>query len=401
MANRIRRLCRNPALTWNSFTLWIDTVEIVDKNQYLLTPIRKRIFPKASPSVLRNLLSTPSLRACTPDQSILPEDSSLLGSPLRTLLISDAPDSLGPQLRVKGAHETSPDEYVTASPCPTSRFFLPSPPMSTELPSLESFRLPSSRTESSPVDCLDHHDTKRPEPSWDARRSSQGPRWPFSELIPSGLRAAPCSPLLTTRAVVHDSSTPLSSVPTARAKRASDPRTGQDRGLARGVVRDFQRVLDELQGLGHEGPASESDPMPSTLTHAPRPSPETGPRALGLQCGAPVGRPAADCASATSSSVRQPDWPEAPLGLLSSDIPRSGRSPAKPVDDRSLGHARIRDPPASTSFDSLEDEFTSLLLEQASEEETQAEQLRVVADQLDAVAKRKKRLAKAMTNRHM
>ncbi|KAI0356622.1 hypothetical protein OH77DRAFT_1423567 [Trametes cingulata] len=385
------KLASPPAMLPQSNGLWSDTVEIVDKKQYLLTPIRTKIFPKASPGVLRSLLSTPSLRACTPEQSILPEDSSLLGSPLQKLVVSGLSDASESMLCTQDAPHASPVSELSTSPCHAPRFFLPSPPPSTELPSLESFRLLSPGTEPSPGGRLDHGDAKRPEPSWDARRSSQGPRWPFSELISSGLRAAPCSPLLTTRAVVQDSSTPLSSVPTARAKRASDPRMLQDRGLAFGVVRDFQRVVDELQGLGHESSLSESGPIPLTLTHAPDPPLTAGASALGLQCGACAKQHASDCALVVCSSPPQPGWLDAPLGLLPFDNHCSGGS----------GQAQTHPlaPASSGSFDGLEDEFISLLLGQALEEEIQAEQLRHIANKLEDVAKRKKRLAKAMTER--
>ncbi|KAI9067583.1 hypothetical protein FKP32DRAFT_1588409 [Trametes sanguinea] len=369
-------------------------VEVFDKNQYLLTPIRTKIFPKASPGVLRNLLCTPSLRAFTPDQSILPEDASLLGSPLQGLFgkgygaVPDSSCGMGDAL-VSVAPGHNPPAAVLCRP---STVLPPSPPPSAEFPALARFPLSSSEAESSPRRALDLHDCKRTEPFVDPRRSSsQGHRSPFPELIPSGLRAAPCSPLLTTRPVVDESSPPLSSVPQGRGGRTLDPRRHAHSGLAFGVVRDFQRVLDELQGLG-----LESSIAADTLDSPNRLNPSgCGPRNSASHCGS---------SERLTGISRKPVAPQAQAAHLRDAAlrPRAvealGGRLLGPIDDASWTQ-----PPdisrSSTSFSELETEFMSLLLGQAKEEETQAEQLRAIADRLDDIARDRKHLVEVISRR--
>ncbi|OSC99184.1 hypothetical protein PYCCODRAFT_1518179 [Trametes coccinea BRFM310] len=348
-------------------------VEVFHKNQYLLTPIRTKIFPKVSPGVLRNLLSTPSLRAFTPDQSILPEDASLLGSPLQGLFgksydaVPDSSCGTGDAL-VSVAPGHNPPAAILCRP---ATVLPPSPPPSAEFPALEHFPLSSSEAESSPRSALHYHDSKRAEPFVDPRRSSsQGHRSPFPELIPSGLRAAPCSPLLTTRPVVDESSPPLSSVPQGRGGRTLDPRRHAHSGLAFGVVRDFQRVLDELQGLGLESSIA-TDALDSPNRFDLRP--------LHVASGA--------------QAIHRKDG-----ALRSLTVDTRGGKLLGPFDNASLtrppGFSR-----SSTSSSELETEFVCLLLSQASEEETQAEQLRAIADRLDDIARDRKHLAEVISRR--
>ncbi|KAL7282126.1 hypothetical protein ACG7TL_003595 [Trametes sanguinea] len=371
-------------------------VEVFHKNQYLLTPIRTKIFPKVSPGVLRNLLSTPSLRAFTPDQSILPEDASLLGSPLQGLFgksydaVPDSSCGTGDAL-VSVAPGHNPPAAILCRP---ATVLPPSPPPSAEFPALEHFPLSSSEAESSPRSALHYHDSKRAEPFVDSRRSSsQGHRSPFPELIPSGLRAAPCSPLLTTRPVVDESSPPLSPVPQGRGGRTLDPRRHAHSGLAFGVVRDFQRVLDELQGLGLESSiATDALDSPNRFDLA-----ASGPGTLALQSGTfKLGRPTGATCEHIASGAQAIHRKDGALRSLTVDT-RGGKL-LGPFDNASLTR-----PPgisrSSTSSSELETEFVCLLLSQASEEETQAEQLRAIADRLDDIARDRKHLAEVISRR--
>ncbi|KAI0637822.1 hypothetical protein C8Q77DRAFT_1275817 [Trametes polyzona] len=392
--------------------LWTDSIEILDKNQYLLTPIRTRLFPKASPGVLRNLLNTPSLRAFTPDQSVLPEDSSLLGSPLQSSKPFSLPpiDLPGPlTLQDTGNPNSERGQHSAPRSHPPPASLLPSPPPSTELPSLEAFCARTSSSDLSASGGLDYRAaTKRPEPSSDSRRSSQGRRSPFPELIPSGLRAAPCSPLLTTRPVVHDSPPPLSSVPAARAAntRTSDLRMHAHRELAFGVVRDFQRVLDELQGLGHGASAGidHADTDRSLVTDQAPSQSILGARVAEATLASAARRGMQDKRVQDEPEPRplRTDGQEAPAGRYAADRFPSGGTLLGHMGDNALAHGSLLPASApSVSFTGLEDEFIELLMSQAAEEEAQAEQLRVVADRLSNIARRKKMLATAIMGREL
>ncbi|KAH9894283.1 hypothetical protein C8Q73DRAFT_695148 [Cubamyces lactineus] len=356
---------------------WDLGIEILDKHHYLLTPIRTRIFPKASPGVLRNLLNTPSLRALTPEQSISPEDTSLLGSPLchfkphgnnRLSPLSAAPVEVATPSEIAVYGRSDADPHKASS-------FLPSPPPSTELPSLVSFPLPSTGPESPPAGSLDHRSAKRAEPFGDARRSSsQEHRWPFPELIPSGLRAAPCSPLLTTRAVGDESSPPLSSAAQGRGRRPTDPRKHAHPGLAFGVVRNFQRVLDELQGLGHESSHNANDATSMTGLHAP-----------GLVNQINEGPPWKS--ERRTHMYGQEDSQGEQHVLATSSAARRHAYDSSTSCDGRLGPTEKTPAgqiePTSASLDELDSEFLSLLLGKAAEEEACAAQLRAMADRLD------------------
>ncbi|KAI0334749.1 hypothetical protein GY45DRAFT_1431258 [Cubamyces sp. BRFM 1775] len=385
---------RSMAATWDS------DAEILDKRQYLLTPIRTKIFPKVSPGVLRNLLNTPSLRALTPEQSILPEDASLLGSPLcrftaRGYNCSDAMLTSPVKDVAPPTSEAATCSGLDADLCKAPSF-LPSPPPSTEIPSLVSFPLPNTSTGSTPAGLLDHHNAKRAEPYGDARRSSSPERrWPFPELIPSGLRAAPCSPLLTTRAVGDESSPPLSSAAQGRGRRPTDPRKHAHPGLAFGVVRNFQCVLDELQGLGHESSHNANDATSLTGLHA---SGSVNQVTEGLPW-----------ASEWRTHMYGLDDSQCEHHVLATDPAakrRTSDSPAlRKVHLEATGNAtpldrsERTDLQTSASLDDLDSEFLSLLLGKAAEEEACAEQLRALADRLDRLARGKKRLAEAITSR--
>ena len=377
---------------------WDINVDILDKHQYLLTPIRTKLFPKASPGVLRNLLNTPSLRALTPEQSVLPSDSSLLGSPLcRFTAHRYSCSGSTSSTPAKGANSSElAARYPSDADLCKAPSFLPSPPPSTEFPSVVSFPLPSTGPESSPASTLDHHNVKRAKPYGDARRSSsQEHRWPFPELIPSGLRAAPCSPLLTTRAVGDESSPPLSSAAQGRGRRPTDPRKHAHPGLAFGVVRNFQRVLDELQGLGHENSPDANDATSLTGLHAS----DSANQATG---GSPW-------KSERRTLRRGLDGSQGEQHILATNSATKWHtSDISAPCGNFLGPTAIILPPdelertsllASVSLEELDSEFLSLLLGKAAEEEACAEQLRAMADRLDRLARGKTRLAEAIARR--
>lgn len=227
-----------------------DADNFVAKHDLLLTPHRQRYFPRASPSVLRYLLSSPSVRIFTPEHSLTsanladtPESQNML---LETSFLAD--------LRALRDGCSSPRLGHSLLNHTTLHSLPPSPPPSTELPSLESFPLPIS--DPSPYTQQSSPRPTRPMPFLDSRRSSHGcPHLGlFPEAISPTLRAAPCSPLVT-RTVV-DGGPPSPSPAYLLPYRASDPRHLMHNHLAFGVVRDFQRVLDELQGLGPDSPHS-------------------------------------------------------------------------------------------------------------------------------------------------
>ncbi|KAI0650034.1 hypothetical protein C8Q79DRAFT_900682 [Trametes meyenii] len=403
LVSDIDRIRLRPSNNPLSNDAWGDSFEITDKNQYLLTPIRMRLFPKASPGVLRNLLSTPSLRAFTPDQSILPEDSSLLGSPLQGLATTDfLPANVEPLSSRKGLPDAEPAMISGSATLPrrTSTFLLPSPPPSAELPGVESFHPPNVAAESSPIAGLDRNESERTDPSVDNRGSS---RRPFPELIPSGLRAAPCSPLLTTRSVVDDTSSPLSSVTAARGPRPSDPWMHTYRGLAFGVVRDFQRVLNELQGLGHETSTPGADTEQQAPPQSIRASSSPEDKSLNLQCRTSL-RPIGIYGAAALPTLSRSDGEKKASGADSSfDRPVSGgRGLLGPGSGPPLRQMSAQPSCApSTSFSGLEDEFIGLLLGQAAEEETQARRLQEIAAELHKIAQSKRVLADTMTKRQL
>ncbi|KAH9853748.1 hypothetical protein C2E23DRAFT_727578 [Lenzites betulinus] len=389
---------------------WSSDLGVIDKNQYLLTPIRMRLFPKASPGVLKSLLGTPSLRAFTPDQSILPEDSSLLGSPLHRLSPSFdlglCPPSSTSTKESCGPLSARPYDSSVSLSHDRPKFFLPSPPPTAELPSLEIFEPQNVCAESSPPGRLVHQNAKRPLPSLDTRRSAQSRLSLGPELIPSGLRAAPCSPLLT-RPVVHDRTPPLSPVPAARAaRRPTDLRMHAHRDLAFGVVRDFQHVLDELQGLGYGSSICADAPDSPDSLQAPGRSVETTTPALGsVFFGDPVtGTRLDECPSAL---VNRPCPPRAdredcpPKRYASESFPTGGTLLGR-TGDSSMAYPQA---PASsalrTSLRGLDDEFITLLIGQAKDEEAQADQLRAIADRLGNVARRKRYLAQAIMGREL
>ncbi|KAI9001214.1 hypothetical protein BD414DRAFT_26475 [Trametes punicea] len=360
-----------------------SSVELPDKYQHFPTPVRTRMLPRAGRGTLRNFLCTPPRVT----SSTLPEDTPLLGSPLQVRLGSGSASILTScstlredPLKLAGPVALSSD----AISCRPSPSLPPSPPLSSELPALEHFPLPSSEAESSPSLRLSFHVAGRVEPCGETRRSpSQGHRWPFPELITSGLRAAPCSPLLTTRAVIEESSPPLSSAPPGCGRRTLDPRRHKQSGLAFGVVQDFQRVLDQLQGLELGNSIVMDDTVPSS--DQPAAPAKTIPSRPEFS-----GHPAEDC-------VQRNDRKHCTLRQHASDGLALGNNTSGPSDDsafaRGDAHASSR---LSTSLDDLEWEFIFLLLDQVKVEEEQAEQLRTIANRLDQIANDRKHIVEAI-----
>ena len=257
------------------------------KDDFLLTPIRKKLFPKASPGVLRKLLSTPSLRL---DFSADLTNNSSSGFSLhpaeRVATSTPWPASSGHRSRVSD----DSDRIGLAGPVAAlpAHNPLPSPPPTTELPYAE-FRPPPGTEPGSGLCALSEQPSgsvrpsRRRSPYGDRGRSSQGGSHertrqsplPDALSLSPALRAAPCSPLVTrTGAVLGDE---LEGIPSLQPRpppylpprpglcRASDPRLLMHNNLAFGVVRNFQRVLDQLQGLGCA--RSDSDQPSSSPSH--------------------------------------------------------------------------------------------------------------------------------------
>ncbi|RPD74408.1 hypothetical protein L226DRAFT_73401 [Lentinus tigrinus ALCF2SS1-7] len=404
--------------------------DIVSKNDYLLTPIRQKLFPKASPSVLKTLLSTPSLRMSTPDFSgqftdtLLSSDSSReAGGTMFTTQNAFVPLELVSPLSLQSAAEVTPFQPSDPIPYLTSHSLPPSPPQSTELPSAAFPSRPGFEAESSPSTQAPgtRLATTSPDPDAEPRRSSHArPHHdPFPDVISSSLRASPCSPLVTRTAAGEGM--PSESSPYLRPGlcRPSDPRLLMHNHLASGVVRNFQRVLDELQGLRSRNVDTECTESakgvvgllpPLSPPREPAPSPD-----LRLQNQALARSQAAGSFVATSlrllpslgpdmkdDSAQAKDkqltigdfspW-ERRLDLADCDSPRSA------TGSRS-GHGASSLHPTS-SFNGLQEEFVTLLSDQASEEEEHARRLREMAEDLEELARCRRQLAEVVAKKRL
>ncbi|KAI0721861.1 hypothetical protein C8T65DRAFT_825437 [Cerioporus squamosus] len=412
--------------------------EIASKNDYLLTPIRKRLFPKASPSVLRNLLSTPSLRISTPDVSghlsDIPSSDSSRQARRAAATTENAYNLLARvsplQLRspeVTPFHPSDPIPYLTSHSLP------PSPPQSTELPSA-AFPTHSGSdaecalSEQTPSTRLA---TPSPEPYAAPRGSSHARSRHdlFPDTISSNLRASPCSPLVTRSA--GGEGMPSESSPYLRPGlcRPSDPRLLMHNHLAFGVVRDFQRVLDELQGLGPRNAVTGCTvsaieevglvpPSSPPRESVPSPDPRMQDQAIARSQAAASLLATSSREDNTAAAARLlpslgPDledgsaydkheqrtikdfssW-ERPLELGDCDSRRST------AGSRS-GRGASSQPPTSSSISGVQEEFVILLSDQASEEEVHARRLREMAEELQELACWRRQLAEVVSNQRL
>ena len=427
----------------NATGSWCDgpcnSGDIISKNDYLLTPIRQRLFPKASPTVLKTLLSTPSLRISTPDSAgyladnLLSSDSSRKPggtmSSIKNEFVLLEPESPLPCKSV----EVTPFQPSDPIPYLTSHSLPPSPPQSTELPSAafpssSGFEADSSPSTQVPGTRLA---TTSPDPYAAPRRSSHAGSHHdhFPAVISSSLRASPCSPLVT-RAAAGEGM-PSESSPYLRPGlcRPSDPRLLMHNHLAFGVVRDFQRVLDELQGLGPRNvdteecteSASDEDALvpPSSPPRDPAPSPDPSSQHQAMVCSQAAGN-----VIATSSGGMRP---EALSWLLPSLGPDLNDGTAERTDkqgtirefstgERRLGPEEYDFPQPATvscsghgasslrptsSFNGLQEEFVTLLSDQASEEEEHARRLREMAEELEELARCRRQLAAVVAKKQL
>lgn len=416
--------------SWNS-----GDIAIANKNDYLLTPIRKRLFPKASPSVLKNLLSTPSLRIFTPDVSGHLSDTPLSDSSRETRGTAPPTENaydllarISPlQLRsseVTPFHPSGPIPYLTSHSLP------PSPPQSTELPSAV---FPSQAGSEAGYSWSQQTPGTRlaspsPEPHAAPRGSSHArPHHdPFQDAISSSLRASPCSPLVSRTA--EGEGMPSESSPYLRPGlcRPSDPRLLMHNHLAFGVVRDFQRVMDELQGLGPRNVGTECTESANELVASvPPSSPPREAAPSPVQNQAMTHTQAAGSLNATSSEQKRTT--AAAARLLPSQGPdledgsayhkneqrtiKDFSSWARPLDledcssRRSAADSRsglgVSSLPPSSSFNGLQEEFITLLSDQATEEEEHARRLRDMAEELQKLACWRRQLAEVVANQRL
>ncbi|KAI0751371.1 hypothetical protein C8Q80DRAFT_571742 [Daedaleopsis nitida] len=474
--------CRSPQAHSNSR---VEDLRIVDKNEYLKTPIRLKLFPRASPTVLRTLLASPP--PLGPDFYL-----DITGLPL-----SDSPSDAfdrsishaSPQLSARKTRrfarcysDFDGINLITSSPRPSAGFptsaprpdLPPSPPPSAELPCSEF--LPQ-RPESVPVSSPPLHPSlaRSARPAslglagpYVATRRSSHERSPLSQssvldaISSPARRAAPCVPIVTRAASVSAnecdggeggdegllSMLRPSTHPWPGLSRPSDPRLLMRNDLAFGVVRDFQRVLDELQGLGCDQsgcteslgdqrshgvpPHAHSPPYASSPGLSPSPSPPA--EFQDLMCGPdrahprrrdpgpvrsqPAGIVLAELAehdAATASGALLPSLgpdlenanedgldaapagakPPTPGGFSSWErrLRLADCGPPRSAGGSHAGGASPLRPPSS--FSGLQEEFVTLLSDQALEEESHAQLLREIAERLEEMARCRRHLAAA------
>ncbi|KAI1792901.1 hypothetical protein LXA43DRAFT_1093182 [Ganoderma leucocontextum] len=277
-----------------------SALEYLAKQELLSTPIRKRFFPRASPSILMALLETPPTeRIYSPEPSDEPCTSlgQLVDCKNRVLETSFLAKQHGLD-DTQSSRAPAPASLPNATPLPLRLSLLPS---LSATPDLDSFTLslPTSDAGSSPATHTQsahapHSHSKHSDPFVASRRSSHshGPPRPqalprrFPECLFPTVTAAPCSPqasaAVTTRAAEREGSPSPSSV-CMRLSRTSDPRRVMEHsGLTVGMVEGLQRVMcQERQGLGdehHRSASARSDDGDVVVVgvEPPSPSPKPG-----------------------------------------------------------------------------------------------------------------------------
>ncbi|KAJ6539135.1 hypothetical protein B0H19DRAFT_1177325 [Mycena capillaripes] len=258
-----------------------DLPPSASQNPFLSTPLRLKHFSKLSPSILREILRSPSIR-CDDSLDSVPEsnDLSSFGSPLTT-----------PQWRPNDSpHAANADSDL------------------------------QSRQPSLPL---------TPPPTG---------RIPFSTLPDDPVKLCNVSDLPIPRHIANATHTVF--------------HTTQPSLVSPSVVRNFQRVIDEMKGVDSSQEATRiNDEVSFLLLSSPDPSSPTG-RIFG---------------------------PENDTHDIS---PLNAPPLAK---DRTLG--------------TLEDEFMTLLQQRAMEEEADAKELRALASRLERIAKGRRHLATSIEQR--
>ncbi|KAJ7283883.1 hypothetical protein C8J57DRAFT_748240 [Mycena rebaudengoi] len=266
------------------------------ENPFLSTPLRLKHFPRLSPSILRGLLRSPSLRhysSCDDSlETSIPLDSAEPGSPLS----------------IPRGFPHSDSSHMKMPPLPLT------PPPSAHIPYSSQFLDPDLRPDDS---------FSTPASAW----YSDGDAAAAKSKLPHG---------------------PKASIPSYTAHKFQANGTL----ISPSTVRNFRRVIDEMQGLDHsDHDRSEQATKVCTGHHS----------FLSLASGS------------SPSSLVPPELDACEIPSLSfDDSPRA-------IDRHTLG--------------TLEDEFVSLLEQRAAEEEADAEELRALADRLERMGRGRRRLA--------
>lgn len=275
--------------------------EYLGKKELLSTPVRKRFFPRASPSILKALLETPPMRIYSSEAS--DEPCTRLGwavdsSPrvLETSSLAKRHGLDGTQSSRTSAPASLPSPNANATALPLRLSLLPASSATPGPASSDSFALslplPTSDAGSAPdthtytQSARAPHSKSTSDPFVASRRSSQSR---------SHGRPLPAPPVRAPELVCPTAAAPAphgafepSAAPTRPAGcegppspssayyvRPDDPHRVMGSGLPVGMLEQFQRVMRELeqQGLGDESDGSD---IVGIGVEPPSPSPKPG-----------------------------------------------------------------------------------------------------------------------------
>lgn len=357
------------------------------KEYYLLTPVRKRYFPKLSPETLKILLSTPPLRENTPDYNSAIEDptssaaDTSLEMPGGLVSLDNELDQYPEVSTIVGKNTVGivsawrADASLKSASQVDPGYPL-TPPPSSRLPDVKSFSPTHIESESS-FSPRYHHC---------AISQTVGHAYRSREDICSVISPESSNPK-TNRGSHHlhknTSSNPYASDHIQCSNMQSD--TAAFRGQAHGslsfsAVQNYQRVIDELRQTDNRSFALEST---DALTSGP-----------GMATILDASVYASDTSIFTSDELDHTDRAlERILNVKS--LPTSSESSyfCPPERPKYLDNdpAAIQDHLESES--SLTNEFITLLLQQAATEEKQVVELRSLAARLEHMALQRRRLA--------
>ncbi|OBZ76480.1 hypothetical protein A0H81_03559 [Grifola frondosa] len=335
---------------------------ICDKNQYLTTPIRLKYFPSLSPSVLRGLLSTPSMRVPTPDISGMAADlaASAFNLEVEGAKFNGTESSEDRKLVVEANRGDELDHLPD-----NSRPFIPSRKARVLTLDQSSCNRTDPEASAGLISTPENHRAVSPILIDSACRSMLDVRSPFPHnTLPNAyMRPKARSVKSNLHALAHQKSA---------ANIALQHRVHED--LSCGVLRDFQRVIGELQGTSYE--------VHDTLDSAPSQVQSliaAGPSLLD----AFASMPETDSDGDGNCSTRQLD------ASPHQRVPETQLTDSEDTPDASqVRHA---------SACPLHMEFAALLLNQAAAEESHARELVALADRLKRMAKLRRHLADVST----
>lgn len=322
------------------------------EHPFLSTPLRLKHFPRISPSVLRGILRSPSLRAPTPDGSFS-DDMSSLSVYSHT---SDLPALYRPSVRPDSQlQKTLEQDFCPLTPPLTAR-----PPCLSRFPTLVGADFPvvkkTSRDEFvQDVKVTAHIAHTRPQ---DAESDLETQRHRSSSI-----KTHDVHPYVA----AGRNSTLLSSTALLDHRRVVDELKGIDGNTSDDRRRTLVSSLRICESLS-EFPFPQSDSDTSICSSEPGP--------------------------ATPPSSSSPNlWIDAGLKVESIDGPRT----KDPSSLQAYPHSRVRMRSGPLrNPGSLDLEFTRLLLQRAAEEEEEAEELRLLAQKLEKLAKGRRELAKVV-----